>query len=96
MGDNDEYVPESRHRQLIMSAKRGGEQGLRNAYAEASELGILLGPPSVALQDAAAKDIMPLVHLLIDWGAEIEPVLDDEVSPFSVGPLKSHNTAQAA
>ncbi|OAA55353.1 Ankyrin repeat-containing domain protein [Niveomyces insectorum RCEF 264] len=77
-------TPDVDHLQLIAAAARGDGRLLEQVYAGKPDWKTHADRAVLrqALQKAAAKGALGVVHRLIAWGAEVEKPLSSEVSPL--------------
>ncbi|CAK7215019.1 hypothetical protein SCUCBS95973_002333 [Sporothrix curviconia] len=82
------------HLQLIVAAARGDRTRLEQIYAGRPDWTTPVERSVLrqALQKAATKGALGVVHRLIAWGAEMEPFLASEVSPLFKAVEGRHTT----
>ncbi|RYP15767.1 hypothetical protein DL765_005493 [Monosporascus sp. GIB2] len=76
-------VPDQLHTRFIAAAAQGNEALLRDIFSEGLNWTSAMDRTVLrqALQKVAAKGILPIVRLLLEWGAEVNPHRDN-VSPL--------------
>ncbi|KAI1775924.1 ankyrin repeat and protein kinase domain-containing protein 1 [Hypoxylon cercidicola] len=84
MSDTEGSAPVPHHLDFIAAAVKGDEERLRKVFSEQSHWSSALDRAVLrqALQEAAGQGKLQIICLLLEWGAEIEPHQDDEVSPL--------------
>ncbi|XXG95297.1 hypothetical protein Hte_001558 [Hypoxylon texense] len=84
MSDSEGSTPYQHHLRFLAAAVNGDEARLEGIFSEQPHWSSASGRAVLrqALQKAAGKGRLRIVCLLLDWGAEIEPQQENEVSPL--------------